>query len=474
MDKSKHNLRLNFLLLLFAISSFSLFAQKNNTENEATVKTNSDQSGTTQTNTPSVDGRLILHSSTTGIHHVREIPRGGLQVNNGTIYGDDIRTSEDDILNNSSSQTSSLVNCPMMYVQVNIPFLQSCIHSSAQVNFCNHGTATAFGAFVDLELPAELVLDSADLPYTIVGTNLYRFLLGTIAISACNQFDIYFTTNCDSNLIGEDHCINAHIYPDTLCNGVQNTPLITVDATCVNGKTTFTLNNHGTAVTMDQHMQLIIIEDHLLAGGNHRELINQSLVLESGGTFTRGYTPGIPDYLLTLTDNLGNQLVHSSVKSCSIGASNTLINTSHAHQSIDQFGNGSLLPSISQACAENGQATTQTNSTFAPTNTNSESSDGNTTTRDNTSNLEAFELEETTVLVFPNPFSQSATVRIEGSISDHFMFRLYDATGRMVQLMEIEGQKEFQIERGNLLQGMYLYQIESEGQLIDAGKVIIK
>ncbi|MBL4648740.1 MAG: T9SS type A sorting domain-containing protein [Aureispira sp.] len=483
MDTSKHNLRSSFLLLLLTVSSFSLFAQKNTTADKLTVKTNREQTGTTQIqpNIPTTNGRLILQSSTTGIHQTRQIPRGGSQYQAVTPYGDNIYTSDDGGSNSNTNQTSTLVNCPMMYVQVNVPFLQSCISSSAQINFCNNGTSTAFGAFVDVEFPTELSLDSADLSYTLLGPNLYRFQLGTVLISICNQFEVHFTTDCDPNLIGEEHCIQAHIYPDTLCNAVQNTPLITVDATCNAGKTIFTLSNHGTAVTMNQHMHLIIIDDHLIVGGSHTTYVDDTIEIESNGTYTHGFTAGQNDYKLTLTDGLGNQLLYSRVKNCSAGSSDLLIENFHTHQDVDQFGNGGILPSISEGCAINGDAPAQTNSIFTPSSNTSFNSNGgsndnnnNSNNKDASSNLTSLELEETTVLIFPNPFSQYATVRIEGPISDRLMFRLYDATGKTVQMIEIENQREFQVERGNLLQGMYLYQIESEGKLIDAGKLIIK
>lgn len=435
-----------------------MFAQKETTVNKATTQMSNAQTGTSLTNTDTsqVQGLLILQDSTTKVHQTLSIHSQGLQVSDG-------------------NQTNTLVNCPKMYVQVNVPFLQSCISSSAQIDFCNHGTATAFGAFVEVELPAELFLDSADLPYTLVGANLYRFQLGTVAASICNQFDIHFTTDCDSALVGDEHCIQAHIYPDTLCNSVQNAPLITVDATCIAGKTTFTLNNHGTTVTMNQHMQLIVIEDHLLAGGN-RNIIDDTLELESGGTFTRGFTPGHDDYALTIKDGLGNQLVHSSVNDCYVGSPDVLINTLHTHQHLNQFGNGGVLPSISEGCAVNGNSMTQTSSTFAPSNNTAFRPNGgaNNNNQEAASDLEFLETIETTVLVFPNPFSRYTTVKIEGPISNRFMFRLYDSMGRTVQMIEIEGQKEFQVERGDLLQGMYLYQIEAEGKLIGAGKLLIK
>jgi hypothetical protein len=479
MDTSKHSLRSNFLLLL-VVSSFSLFAQEKNHANKATIKTDSYQTGSTQiqTKTSTTNNRLFSQSSTIETHLDRQISRGGVvyDTETETPYGVDIHSTVEGDLNSNSSQTSSLVNCPMMYVQVNIPFLQSCISSSAQVNFCNHGTAPAIGAFVDVEFPAELLLDSAEIPYTLVSANLYRFQLGTIPTSICDQFDIYFTTDCDPSLIGKAHCIDAHIYPDTLCNSVQSTPLITVDATCTLGKTTFTVKNHGTAVTMGQQMELIIIEDHLLVNGVGMDTTyhNDSFALVSGGTSIHGFNTGMQDYKLTMTDGLGNQLVQSSVIGCT-DTTNASIYNFHAQQNTDQFGNGSTLPSTSQGCAVNGASVSQSSSSAAPSsNTTFNPNEGSNNNTDAASNLESLESEKTTVLVFPNPFSQYATVRIEGPMSDRLMFRLYDATGKTVQMIEIEGQREFQIERGNLLRGMYLYQIESEGKLMAAGKLLIK
>lgn len=477
MDKSKHNLRSNFLLVLFAISSFSLFAQKQVNTGSVTLSNNNGQTGTTQIQSNRIRN-LSITSSTTA-QQERKISGTSLGVIPGNVYTNNILTSAGGDMTSNSNSNNDVVNCPMMYVQVTIPFLQSCVNSVAQIDYCNHGTATAINSYVDVELPAELSLDSAEIPYTVQGANVYRFQLGNIPVANCNQFELYFTTTCDSSLIGDQHCIQAHIYPDTLCNSVQNTPLITVNANCnAAGKTTFTLNNHGTEVTLDQYMQLIVIEDHLLAGGTPAVYLDDTLELESQGTFARGFTGGQQHYELKLTDGQGNQLVHSRVNNCYAGSQNVVINTFHTHQHLNQFGNGGILPSISQGCAINGEATAQTNSSFIPAANSSpnynNSSTINSNNNGNTSDLEQLEVAETTVKVFPNPFNYYTTVEIEGPIADRFMFRLYDATGKIVRIMEIEGQRTFQIERENLLQGMYLYQIEAQGKFIDSGKLIIK
>lgn len=456
-----------------------MFAQKEINANKVTTNTKKISTNTIQVlgNTTNINSRSLSQTSTMSIHQVRETPIDSItnSVIN-TYYGDTHSGGTyTSVIGNSNSNTSNsntAVNCPMMHVQVNIPFLQSCVSSSAQIDFCNHGTASALGSFVDVELPAQLLLDSADIPFTVVGTNLYRFQLGTVPVLFCDQFEIYFTTDCDSTLIGMEHCIHAHIYPDTLCNSVQSTPLITIDASCVAGKTTFTLHNHGTAVTMDQHMQLIVIDDHLIVGGSPYVYWDDTLELESGASLGRGFTPsssGQNDYKLDLTDKQGNLLVSSTVHDCYVGSPNVYINTFHTHQSINTFGNGGILPSMSTGCAINGNSTTQTSSSFGPPATSSRPPNDNTSP-----SIEFVEEEETNVQVFPNPFSEYATVKIDGPITKRFTFRLYDTMGKMVRLLEINGQDEFQIERNDLLSGMYLYQIDAKGKSIHSGKLIVK
>lgn len=359
-----------------------------------------------------------------------------------------------------------------MFVEVTIPFLQSCVASTAQVDYCNHGNADAINSYVDVAFPSELTLDSASLPYTIVGTGLYRFQLGTVVDNSCDLFYVHFTTICDSSLLNEEHCINAHIYPDTLCNSVYSDYLLSVDGKCVGSNAKFTVHNHGMAVTLGQHIQYVIIEDHLLAGGNPLPLFKDTLVLDKDSTLELNVSGTYSGYRLKLLDSLGTEFAYSSVQNCS-ATSNNSTTTNHYN---NLFWNDSHLPFESQGCAINGKTTTTTNvvpnSLLAPL-SNPAGSNSNSK-ESSSSKFELLETEETIIQVYPNPFSQYAVIKIEYPIADHFTFRLYNATGQTVQFRNLSEQREFRIERKNLLNGMYLYQIESEGQLIGAGKVIIK
>ena len=100
----------------------------------------------------------------------------------------------------NTGNSSSIQTCPLLYTHVDIPFLQSCLYSTARVSYCNQGNATAYNAYIDVELEADLLLDSTSIPYTALGAQMYRFQLGTIADSLCDEFDIHFTTTCDTSL----------------------------------------------------------------------------------------------------------------------------------------------------------------------------------------------------------------------------------------------------------------------------------
>lgn len=78
------------------------------------------------------------------------------------------------------------------------------------------------------------------------------------------------------------------------------------------------------------------------------------------------------------------------------------------------------------------------------------------------------------VNIFPNPFQEEMTVEIIGEVElKEVAFVVYDLTGRLVRRESFSGQT-FQFSRNNLTTGMYLYSIESEGQTVSTGKIVIQ
>ena len=96
-----------------------------------------------------------------------------------------------------------------------------------------------------------------------------------------------------------------------------------------------------------------------------------------------------------------------------------------------------------------------------------------------------FELpyDEAGLLIYPNPVSSEAIIQItfhNPQELNHLEIKLFDISGRFVLLqtvgdVEIDGDKvRFGFQRGNLLGGIYLMQINSGGELVGGGKVILR
>ncbi len=76
--------------------------------------------------------------------------------------------------------------------------------------------------------------------------------------------------------------------------------------------------------------------------------------------------------------------------------------------------------------------------------------------------------------VYPNPFTSVTTVRVNDIYShSDMMFEMYDITGRKVQATALHD-VETTIAKGNLATGMYVYKIQSNGELLATGRLVIE
>ncbi len=83
-------------------------------------------------------------------------------------------------------------------------------------------------------------------------------------------------------------------------------------------------------------------------------------------------------------------------------------------------------------------------------------------------------MKEGKVNIFPNPFDNTATIMIPENVDEYAVFEVYDISGRKVKAIEIGKKKQFQINRGTLKTGMYIYMLKNqEKNVIDRGKMII-
>lgn len=483
MNQSKHTHRLVGLVLILLMSTFSVFAQQAkkaapNTNLQTTKGTNDAPvifSQISNSNPNFIGGGEIKGDQGT----VPYTAPTHITLDPGSIHTSLVHTVDGAGVN-ASNIAPTVVNCPMMNVDVEIPFIQSCVKSDINVSYCNSGTQDATNVYIDVALDNEFTLDSAELPYTVLGGNEYRFQLGTVVINDCGAFKLFVTTDCDTTLVGDEHCIQANIYPDTLCNSVINSHLIQLEGSCnaTDAIVSFKLTNHGLPITAADQVRFVITEDYLLfqgqGGGTVTDtLIDSILVLGANAVEEiKISNPHSKDYTLNVIDGTDNSLIASStVAGCLMGnTSNLTINDYHS----GVFFVKNVVPYESIDCKINGHSESQTSTTLTPSAKPSVVGEENSTNTNRETTSTAFLEEPITIYAYPNPFSDLATIEIHGPIADNFSFKLYDATGRVVQQKELAKERSFKVQRGSLLPGIYLYRIEAAGKNVGTGKLMIK
>jgi PKD repeat protein len=74
------------------------------------------------------------------------------------------------------------------------------------------------------------------------------------------------------------------------------------------------------------------------------------------------------------------------------------------------------------------------------------------------------------ITVMPNPFNQYTVVNVDGDVQPYEM-TIYDLVGKAVR-HELSAANTFNIQRGNLASGMYMYEVQLKGKTVGKGKMI--
>jgi len=158
------------------------------------------------------------------------------------------------------------IECPQMTVDLATPFLRRCFNNIYTVEYCNQGTIAADSAFVDIILDPFMSYVASSIPAQMQSIDTYRFQLGNIGIGECNTFNFTVLLDCDSTILGQSHCVEAHIYPDSLCLPISSNwsgAFIEIDGECRDSILNFKLENTGTGA-MNGPLKYVIIEDAIL------------------------------------------------------------------------------------------------------------------------------------------------------------------------------------------------------------------
>jgi fimbrial isopeptide formation D2 family protein len=77
------------------------------------------------------------------------------------------------------------------------------------------------------------------------------------------------------------------------------------------------------------------------------------------------------------------------------------------------------------------------------------------------------------VAAFPNPFKDATNIVITG-LNEKYNFELYDVTGRIERSFPSMNVNEFQLQRGDLAEGLYTYRIIVNNKPVAYGKLLVQ
>ncbi|MEO1587932.1 MAG: T9SS type A sorting domain-containing protein, partial [Bacteroidota bacterium] len=236
--------------------------------------------------------------------------------------------------------------CTYNSVSVSAPFIRFNGLSPITVKACNYGTIDSYPTRVEVELDSALSFVSSNIPTSQIMGQTLIFDLDTLAANEC--VDIYIQTQLDTlTLPGATHCIEAQIYPDTVCviptwAGAR----IIASASCEDDSITFTLTNKGMDMIAAQ-TTTVYIDDVIFKTApfqlDNQESVSFVELADSGATYLiqAPQEPGYPFYL-------GDSTVIAFEEGCVPYADGTY-NTGF----ITQYYLGNIAPSKAILCQEN-------------------------------------------------------------------------------------------------------------------------
>ena len=189
-----------------------------------------------------------------------------------------------------------LISCPLMDVSIGAPFVRRCFENDYTLQYCNYGTTVAEDAYVVVTVDPYMVATYTSIPPTsITGGVNYTFDLGDVEVGECGTVDLRLLLAspqlpCDSIPLGATHCVEAHIYPDSICmpSGNWSGASVEVDALCSGDSISFIITNVGNAPTQANLNYIVVEDDVVLFDGGFGLNPNESEVIKvatNGSTF---------------------------------------------------------------------------------------------------------------------------------------------------------------------------------------------
>lgn len=237
-------------------------------------------------------------------------------------------------------------NCPYLEVDIAAPFLRTTGNSYYNVSYCNNGTAMASNSTVEVEIDPDLIVLGSSIPIQSQNGSIFTFNVGNVGINQCGSFFISVLVQSTA-LVGQTHCSEALIYPDSVCLDPWSGANLSVDVVCDIDTVRFTILNNGPAAVINK--SFTIIEDHviMMVGNTGGIGTGTSIQVAIPALSEKTYRLMV-DQDATFPSILGSPVATAAIEGCvpnSLGGFNTGY--------ITQFYNDNTSPFVAVDCQQN-------------------------------------------------------------------------------------------------------------------------
>jgi hypothetical protein len=152
--------------------------------------------------------------------------------------------------------------CPIPEIRIATPRLRRCEDAFYIVEYCNQGSISSTGTYIEVELDPYLVFLDASIPVSNQNGQLLTFNIGDLPSLECGDFKIFVEVDCDSTIVGQTHCTEARIYPHPPCGNYFNQPEINIEVRCTGSEALFFVKNSSTLPISDY--KVLLFQEEIL------------------------------------------------------------------------------------------------------------------------------------------------------------------------------------------------------------------
>lgn len=157
--------------------------------------------------------------------------------------------------------------CPVMHVDASVSILRKTAPSTYVVQYCNQGTVDGQNVSIEVDIDPFLTVHSFSIPPISQVGNTYTFNIGTVRIGECGTIDVEVQVD-SSAILGQTHCVEVHISPDSLCLPHSWTGMILdVEGACQNDSVFFRIQNLSTTSTLTPRNYWVFEDDIIMRIG---------------------------------------------------------------------------------------------------------------------------------------------------------------------------------------------------------------